>query len=172
MSIAEKEISLLQKQIDKLEQKDFDLEAWKNYTSIILGRIFGEESQKIRQVRRIEYEHSSWSLRDTAGHSAIDACRKLGKEILQASIAELENFGAPSTGSESNEELIMIITEALKNELKGYQYKEIKSILNSEDEVEEKQRKIAEKFQSYGTDTAILILSQILSSPKIGKELP
>lgn len=169
--MAEKEINLLQKQIDKLEKKDFDLEAWKNYTSIILGRIFGEENQKVRQIRNIEYEHSSWSLRDTAGHSAIEACKMLGREILEASIAELENFGAPKTGSEGSEEVILIIVEALQDELKGHQYKEIKSILNSDEEIDEKRKKIGEKLQSYGTDTGNLILSHLLSNPKIGKQI-
>ncbi len=37
-----KEIQLLKTQIEKLERKDFDLEAWKNFTVVILGRILGK----------------------------------------------------------------------------------------------------------------------------------
>ena len=45
-----KEISLLQSKIDKLKAKDFDLDAWKKYTIIILARIFGDNSQKVQQI--------------------------------------------------------------------------------------------------------------------------
>ncbi len=169
--MAEKEIKLLQQQIEKLSQKDFDLKAWKNYTTAIMGRIFGEDSQKIEQIRNIEYEHGSWSLRDTSGDSAIEACKKLGREILEASIAELENFGAPKTGSESSDEILMIISEALQDELKGSQFKELKKYLGSSAKTEEKQKKIFEKLRSYGSETSNTILSHILANPKVGKEM-
>ncbi|MCF8234837.1 MAG: hypothetical protein K9G67_07405 [Bacteroidales bacterium] len=168
---AEKEIELLREQIAKLEKKDFDLKAWKNYTTIILGRIFGEDSRKIDQIRNIEYMHGSWSLRDTSGDSAIEACKKLGREILEASVSELENFGAPKTGSESNEEIVLIITEALQDELKGSQYKELVKILNDKGKTDEKKDKIFEKLRNYGSETANTILSNILANPKIGKEI-
>ena len=78
-----KEIDLLKAQIDKLNAKGFDLDAWKKYTIIILARIFGENTQKIKQIDSIEYDYSSWSLRDTTGsNSYLDTCKKLGKEIL------------------------------------------------------------------------------------------
>lgn len=169
--MAQKEIELLQKQIEKLDQKDFDLEAWKNYTNIILGRIFGEDSQKIEQIKKIEYEHSSWSLRDTSGNSAIQACKDMGKEILSASIAELETFGAPKTGSESSEEVIKIITEALQDELKGYQYKELVGIMHSKEKSEEKQILIADKIKNYDPDAANQILGRLLANKKVGKEI-
>ena len=37
--MAEKEIALLKEQIKRLEDKKFDLEAWKNHTIIYLERI-------------------------------------------------------------------------------------------------------------------------------------
>lgn len=164
-----KEIKLLQNQIDKLKNKEFDLEAWKEYTIVIIGRIFGEDSHKIKLIRDIEYEHSSWSLRDTSGNSAIEACKKLGREILEASIAELENFGSPKTGNESSEEIINIIQQAMQYELKGSQYKELNQIMKSKMNKEEKQLKIAEKLISYDTESATIILSHILSEPRISK---
>ncbi len=169
--MANKEIKLLKQQIEKLNEKGFDLEAWKEYTIVILGRIFGEDSRKIKQIQDIEYEHSSWSLRDTAGDSAIDACKKLGQEILEASIAELENFGVPATGSESSEEIIKIITGALQDELKGSQFKELKPVLNSSKPSDEKMIEIFELLKSYGSETARTILSNILANSKIGKEI-
>jgi hypothetical protein len=166
-----KEIELLKKQIEKLERKDFDLEAWKNFTVVILGRIFGEDSHKINQIEGIEYEHSSWSLRDTSGVSAIQACKDLGKEILEASIVELESFGIPALDHEDPDEIIKIISEALHDELKGAQFRELKTILLSRETAVEKQMKVAEKLLSYGTDAAILVLSRILANARVGKKL-
>ncbi len=91
--MAKKEISILKKQIERLEVKDFDLEAWKKFTIVMLARIFGNTSEKIRQIESIEYEYSSWSLRDTSGSSEyLESCKKLGRKILEASIEELETF--------------------------------------------------------------------------------
>ena len=64
--MAEKEISLLQGQIERLNDKKFDLEAWKNHTQIFLERIFGKDSSKLKMIRDLNYDYSSWSLRDTA----------------------------------------------------------------------------------------------------------
>jgi len=164
-----KEIELLNKQVEKLNRKDFDLEAWKEYTIVIIGRIFGESSHKINLIRNIEYEHSSWSLRDTSGQSAIESCKKLGREILEASIAELENFGVPRSSENSGVKLVEIINEALQDELKGSQYKELKQIMNASIPAEEKRIVIAEKLISYDTESGILILSRILSNTEIVK---
>ena len=55
-----KEIELLQAQIEKLNKKDFDLDAWKQYTVVLLSRIFGEHNPKIHQVEKIEYLQKAW----------------------------------------------------------------------------------------------------------------
>ena len=64
--MAEKEIALLKEQIIRLDEKKFDLEAWKNHTIIFLERIFGKDSSKIKMIKELHYDYSSWSLRDTA----------------------------------------------------------------------------------------------------------
>ncbi len=50
--MAEKEIALLKEQIDRLDEKNFDLEAWKNHTIIFLERIFGKDNSKIKMIKR------------------------------------------------------------------------------------------------------------------------
>ncbi|HNQ37909.1 MAG TPA: hypothetical protein PKJ58_08115, partial [Prolixibacteraceae bacterium] len=65
--MAEKEIALLRDQIGKLSDPRFDLEAWKNQTIIFLERIFGKESSKVKLIRELHYDYSSWSLRDASG---------------------------------------------------------------------------------------------------------
>ena len=95
--MVKKEIQLLEQQIDKLGSKDFDLSAWKKYTVIILARIFGEKNEKIRQIEKLEFEFSSWSLRDASGNESYEeGTKKLAREILQASIDELNLFGLPT----------------------------------------------------------------------------
>ncbi|OYT12791.1 MAG: hypothetical protein B6I19_08515 [Bacteroidetes bacterium 4572_114] len=80
----QKQIELLQQQIDKLDSKDFDLEAWKNYTIVLLARLFGEDNQKIKQIEKLDYEYNSWSLRDTSGFTSyLQTCKELGPEATQ-----------------------------------------------------------------------------------------
>jgi len=166
----EKEIQLLKTQIDKLGRKDFDLDAWKKATIIILARIFGENNLKIRQIESVEYDYSSWSLRDTTGFNTyLDSCKKLGREILQASIDELESLGLPKS-EETTNEFFLIITGALQDEMKGSQVKEINQVLASGESPEIKREKILEKLKEYGSEISQDILSNILTSlPMIKK---
>lgn len=166
----DKEIQLLKLQIDKLKNKDFDLDAWKKSTIIILTRIFGENNLKIKQIEGIEYDYSSWSLRDTTGFNTyLDSCKNLGREILQASVDELETLGLPKT-EESSDEFFLVITRALQDELKGMQVKEINQILSSGENQEAKRALILEKLKEYGSDSSNDILSNILTSlPMIKK---
>jgi hypothetical protein len=166
----EKEIQLLKAQIDKLSRKDFDLDAWKKATIIVLARIFGENNLKIKQIESIEYDYSSWSLRDTTGFNTyLDSCKKLGREILQACIDELETLGLPKT-EETSDEFFLVITGALQDELKGSQVREISQVLSSGESPEAKREKILEKLKEYGSDISHDILSNILTSlPMIKK---
>jgi hypothetical protein len=131
---AMKEIKLLEEQIDKLKLKDFDLEAWKQYTIVLLARIFGDNNQKIQQIEKIEYDYSSWALRDTSGKSSyLDTCKKLGKEILMASIDELNAFGVPDKNVKSEYSVSKeVISLALENELKVSQFKELVALINED----------------------------------------
>ena len=166
----EKEIQLLKAQIEKLSAKDFDLDAWKKATIIILARIFGENSLKIKQIESIEYEYSSWSLRDTTGsNNYLDSCKKLGHEILQASVDELETLGLPAE-DKIGDEFFLIITSALNDELKGSQVKEINLILASGESPEVKREKILEKLKEYGSDISHDILANILTSQPMIKK--
>lgn len=168
----EKEVSLLQSQVDKLSAKGFDLDAWKKYTIIILARIFGENSQKIKQIENIEYDYSSWSLRDTSGSSEyLDTCKKLGKEILQASIDELNTLGLPEK-SVQPDEFFNAIMDALQDELKGSQVKELKQILATTETPEAKKTKVLELLKSYGSEVSHDILAHILTSqPMLRKNM-
>ncbi|MEN8251141.1 MAG: hypothetical protein ABFS32_19565 [Bacteroidota bacterium] len=84
-------IELLQKRIDGLAEKDYDLEVWKNGTALLLSRIYGEGNPYTREVEALKVDFSSWSLRDaTSDYNPKETCKRLGREILELSIAELQ----------------------------------------------------------------------------------
>lgn len=169
--MAKKEISILKKQIERLEVKDFDLEAWKKFTIVMLARIFGDTSEKIRQIESIEYDYSSWSLRDTSGSSSyLDSCKKLGRKILEASIEELETFGLPDRSGEGDK-FFRIIIEALQDELKGSQLRELKDVILKTKDEAEMQNKVREILNDYDTGVPVDILTSILTNTVFKHEL-
>ena len=90
-------IALLQKQIDKLDQEDFDLEAWKSATSSVLARVFGEKDHRIASINDLRIDYSSWALRDSnSSYQPLVTNKKKGKAILETAIEELEIFGTPT----------------------------------------------------------------------------
>ncbi|MBT3385526.1 MAG: hypothetical protein HN778_00200 [Prolixibacteraceae bacterium] len=158
--MAEKEIALLKKQISKLNEKKFDLEAWKNHTVIFLERIFGKDSSKIKMIKELHYDYSSWNLRDTAAAGKTkdkDPLRMQAAEILSATIAELENLGLPE-GTKDKEK----IWELLQDELTGKQVKEIEAFLVSEEQ--EKTEKIATILENLEKENLALTIAKLLIS--------
>lgn len=128
--MAEKEIALLKQQIDRLDEPRFDLNAWKNRTILFLERIFGNDSPKIRMINELHYDYSSWSLRDTAaGGSAKDKdpVRIQAKDILEATITELEMLGLPKEKEKQYK-----LKELLEDELTGKQMKDLRLLLKSD----------------------------------------
>ena len=168
-----KEIKLLETQIEKLDAKGFDLDAWKQYTIVLLARIFGESDPKIKQVEKIDYDYSSWALRDTSGKTSYrDTCKKLGREILQASIDELMAFGLPSADLTKEDAIpVSIIREALEEELKVAQIKRIQEIVNSNDEMAKKKKALKEEVKSFSKDFSENVLLNILLNPGINAKL-
>lgn len=161
--MAKKEIELLQKQIDKLDSKDFDFEAWKKYTVIMLSRIFGSDNEKIKQLENIDYEFSSWSLRDASGNESYEeGSKKLAQEVLKAAIDELELFGLPKS-LESTDQLQGLLTIIL-DEFKGSQVKEIKSVIHGNDSDEEKQRRVKELVADLGQHTCYDMITKLMLS--------
>ncbi len=158
--MAEKEIALLEKQINRLNDKDFDLEAWKNHTILFLERIFGKDTSKIKMIKDLRYDYSSWSLRDTAAAGKSkdkDPVRMQAQELLEATISELENLGVPQE-KPGNDRL----WELLQDELTGKQVKEIQSLVKSEDP--DKKDKIAGIVQKMEKEDLSMVIAKLLIS--------
>lgn len=161
-----KEIELLQNQIDKLDNKGFDLDAWKQYTVVLLARIFGPTDPKIHQIEKIEYDFSSWSLRDTSGKSAyMESCKKLGREVLQASIDELKAFGLPDIKPVEDMIPVAVIDQALEEELKISQFRKLKKLASSDVDEEVKKMEIEKLIKELDPDFALKVVVGILAHP-------
>uniref|UniRef100_UPI0032162CE8 hypothetical protein n=1 Tax=uncultured Draconibacterium sp. TaxID=1573823 RepID=UPI0032162CE8 len=158
--MAEKEISLLKEQLARLDEKKFDLDAWKNHTLIFLERIFGKDNSKLKLIKDLRYDYSSWNLRDTAASGKSkdkDPVKMQAREVLQATILELETLGLPQGEEEQKK-----IWELLQDELTGKQVKEINTILKSDDS--EKTKKINEILDNLEKETLSLLLAKLLLS--------
>lgn len=156
--MAEKEIALLKEQIERLNEPKFDLEAWKNQTVIFLERIFGRESSKVRLVRDLHYDYSSWSLRDTTGAGqSKDPVRFQARSILEATIEELEKLGLPQGKPESGR-----LQELLREELTGKQMREIASVLESE--LPDRPERIAKLLEMLEKEDLAKMLARLLLS--------
>ena len=89
-------IELLEKQIGKLDNESFDLEAWKSSAQVVLSRIFGKEDPRIEQIEALKIDYSSWALRDSnANYKPVETAKSKGREILRTAVEEIEIFGLP-----------------------------------------------------------------------------
>ncbi|MCK3685719.1 hypothetical protein [Maribellus sp. YY47] len=156
--MAEKEIALLKEQLASLDEPKFDLEAWKNHTLIFLERIFGKDSTKLKLIRDLRYDYSSWNLRDTAAIGKTkdkDPVKMQAREILEATIMELEKLGLPGDTSEHQK-----VWELLEDELTGRQVKEIETLLKSE--ISDKAEKIGEILEKLEKENLAAIIAKLL----------
>lgn len=166
----EKSIEVLEGQIQKLDAKEFDLTAWKNFTILLLERIFGRQSQKIESINKIKYDQGSWVLRDETGYTnSMAACKKLGREVLEEAIVELETFGLP----EESPDTIPFgsVLNALKDELTGSQFREIKKAVEEKGAIEDRKKILITKLQVFGSDTAWAIVASILADETVAGKL-
>ncbi len=168
----EKEIQLLKKLIEKLDDKNFNLNGWKSSAMVILARIFGENSQKLRQIEKIEYDYSSWSMRDTSGIPYIQTCKKLGRQILETAILELETLGPPTVESPREVSFdIQPIVQAFEEILPASQFRELKALLKSTEDDEVIRQNLVDKLKVLGLEVAPKILANILLNKQIRERL-
>jgi len=167
-----KEIQILNTLIEKLDDKNFNLDAWKSATVVILARIFGKNTQKIKQIENIEYDYSSWSLRDTSGESHLDVCKKLGRNILEACILEIETLGLPDKEIHKEGKFdVDLIVKAMEDELSMSEFRELKNILNSGETISDIKEKIIDKLKIFGVEVSARILANILVEDEIRGEI-
>lgn len=154
--MVEKEIALINKQLESLSAKNFDLEAWKSHTVIFLERIFGKESSKVRMIKELKYDYSSWNLRDAAGTGKdSDPVLMKAREILEATKLELQYLGVPKQEEEN-----LKIWSLLEEEMTGKQIREIRLVLQSDEPA--KMEKIANILYNLEKENMAVVLAKLL----------
>ena len=154
--MAEKEITLLKAQREKLSVKSFDLDGWKNQTLLLAQRVFGKYHPVLKMINDLKYDYSSWHLRDVTGNKETeDPVRVQARQILDAAIAELEALGVPSPETQANP-----VWEILEKELTGKQLKELQDILA--DDTAGRLEKIREKLNVLKKEDLVNIISRMM----------
>lgn len=85
-----KKVKILKELILAVDEKNFDLEAWKTKASLVLNNIFGDKDEKIKKIDDLHYNFSSWTLRDHSGGKRHDPVKIQAKEIIEAALIELD----------------------------------------------------------------------------------
>jgi hypothetical protein len=155
-----KETDVLRELIGRLDHKPFDLQSWKANASVVLGRIFGENSRKVEMIAHIQPDFSSWSLRDATGRmTQMDICRKMGKEILEACISELEMFGLPEKPDPS----VNPALEALAEFITVKQSRDLAQLIASDKKPEEKSAGMTEILKNLEQPELLASIVKILN---------
>lgn len=145
--MTDKQIEILQNQVTKIDEKDFDLDAWKSETCAFLGRIFGDNYQGIQAIERIKNRSVSWRNGNTSSRSDKTASfKKQSKDILNACITELQIFGQPEQKDAKNSGIninltqnqnqtvnINLLISALEDELTVSQLREVNDLMKTEE---------------------------------------
>ena len=121
-------MQLIQRLIEKVNQDDFELEAWKSGTITILHRVLGETTPHIKQIDTLKIDYSSWALRDSnSTYNPIETCKKKGKAILEAALDEIEILGV--TEKEKETTYTKLATELKAEEIQSLQSEERSKVL-------------------------------------------
>ncbi len=166
-------IALLEAQAEKLDAKDFNLNAWKKHTILLLTRLFGEKDPKIAQIEKLDFEFNSWALRDASGNESYIAGRKrIGRETLEAAISELKLFGLPGDKNQNQDAtLASNIASLIFDELKGSDVRRIKEVLQSDGSSEELGRRLRELLEALDEKAMRQVLAAILLNEQLRSSL-
>jgi hypothetical protein len=132
-------LDLLQLQLTQLDDPSFELSSWKSSAIVLLQRILGNQDPRVLALEKINYDYSSWTLRDTTGKGTItDPAKKMGRDIITNIIAEIETKDNviidPAGASRGRNEQIREAMEAI---LTVKQIREIEEILKTVNNKEE-----------------------------------
>jgi len=174
--MTKKYIKLLENQISKIDSSDFDLEAWKSGTIVLLSRVFGDASTKVTEIEKIKFDFGSWSLRDSSGSmDQMDSCKRRGKGILEACISELEILGIESIDFEKipskalNSKIADALTSAVEQELSISQYRGLLKIIGTKSSKEEKKKMLFTALMGYDQELASKIVANIMTDTLLAK---
>ncbi|MDA3818719.1 MAG: hypothetical protein PF486_15165 [Prolixibacteraceae bacterium] len=143
-----KKIEILQTLLQDMNKKNFDFEAWRIKTSLLLKRIFGNDDEKVELINNLHYDHSSWSLRDGFGGKQHDPVKEQAREILEAAKLELQLGDTKPDNSDS----------VIKGNLSNENYQRLASLLENNSTEQE----LTEYFSNIAPAIKNAILAKII----------
>jgi hypothetical protein len=163
----DKEIALLNSRIERLHAPNFDLEAWKDGTIVLLDRLFGAGNAKSKHIEQIRYEFNSWELRDATGSSDLrESCKRRGEEILNVAIEEISLYGAAVQQSKADT-VKTVLMAALEQELKIGQIKSLTQAMRDAQGLQEKSARIDDILDACKKAELKSILKSALMHPAV-----
>ena len=148
------QIELLSHHAEKINEKDFDLDAWKSTAITLVTKIFGNEDPRIASIDGLKIDYGSWALRDASSkYDPVATCKRKARDIMELSIVELKS-GSVQGGA--------FVLEALKDSLTGSQFKEIRSIIESDKSENTRTKQLTERLKSLKAPLLSEILSQVI----------
>lgn len=166
----DRKLQLLHARLQKLDERRFDLNAWKQGTIAAIDSILGRGNLKCKQIEDIDFQNNSWSLRDTTGD--VDSVKKTCADVLEAIIMEIETFGLAENiildKKEKETPCSKVIEEAMKKELSQSQLDELMDLINSK---EVSFTDVVDKFKRYGYEVAPKIMASLLLNTDLKKGL-
>ncbi|WP_339784300.1 MAG: hypothetical protein ACMVP2_10900 [Imperialibacter sp.] len=144
-------IAVFKKLEGKLNEKEFDLEAWKASAVSLFSRTFGASDPKIKQIQDLKIDYSSWALRDAPStYHPLESCKNLGREVVLSAIDEIELFGLPE-----QKDLRKLLGEV-------YLEAEVKQIVALAG-VEKKEAELKKLLEKAGNQKNVALIMKLLS---------
>jgi len=132
-----------------IDNKTFELEAWKQKAILVLKRIFGDGDEKIGLIENLHYDFSSWSLRDSSGGKSSDKVKETARKIIEAAQVELLLLHDDN-----------MVIAALKEELTG---KDFATMIASAGSHDDSSQALTVYFSNLPSTTKDQLLAKIVS---------
>lgn len=163
------------------ETREFNV--WQKETVLTLINIYSESDKRIKSFEEIRsYQNFGFTGIDRFPEAKLEA-----EAILKSLIKDITDFGIVKSDPKSKSGGINVnvnqhnsqnqstsvsiqldfLIEALKDELKGAQVKELKAIIESDETPEVKRKSFVDKIKSFGLDVTSNILANILTNPQV-----
>lgn len=100
----------------------------------------------------------------------IKAVGLLEKKKESSEISIINNLTQSQQQEQSQQLVVEIFMEAIKDELTGNQQKEIKAILEEEKDIDKAKPKLIDKLKSFGENVLSNIVANVIANPKAWEE--
>lgn len=192
MITQQKAIEALQKRIDAISRISSiaEFNNWKKTTGATLLNFYDEKD--VRVVGLVSIKAYIPNEYVSGGTERLSAAKNDAQSYLEGLIEDIGSLGLQSkaikgvsnngvsvnVNQHNNQKQVTHINinlefliDAIKDELKGGQVKELKAVLEGNEEPEQKKKSFTEKIKSFGSDVASNILANVLTNPQVYEKI-